>query len=153
MLFGSLAASLIVDPGAVFTGSVVGDTAAADGLVLAGSGSGSLNMAGTFSGLASIQFDTGVDWTLSGSVAPLASGAAIDGFTTGDTIVVEGFSETGYQYMPGISAGAVGDVGVSDAGDRGRVFHRELPRFDRRHEFDGDGHLLCRGHRDPDAGG
>jgi collagen type I alpha len=100
--FGSAAATLIVDPGAVFTGQVIGNNAVTDTLTLAqGLGPGTLEMGGSFTSIADIQFDPGAVWTLRGSLAPLASGQAIGGFAPGNTIVVEGFAETGYSFVPG----------------------------------------------------
>ncbi len=102
VLFGAAAATLIVDPGAVFSGNVKGNSAVSDELVLGeGFGPGTLDMGSSFSSLSVLDFSTGSDWTLGGGLGPLASGEAIDGLAFGDTIVVEGFIETGYTFVSG----------------------------------------------------
>ena len=86
---------LIVDPGAVFSGKIISLANSTNVIELA-SGSG----VGTLSGFdgsgitnfATLQFDTGVDWTVVGN--SLASGLGsidITGFTIGDTIDLTGF--------------------------------------------------------------
>ena len=91
MAFGSLAATLIVDPGAVFSGNVTGNIAVTDALGLAaGQGPGTLDMGGSFSGLSVFGFAAGSEWTLEGSRSVLP-GPSITGFAAHDTLVVEGF--------------------------------------------------------------
>jgi hypothetical protein len=85
---------LIVDPGAVFTGTVTGGGGV---LELASAAS-----AGTLSGLGttitnfgSLQFDSGAAWTVSGNDSASGLGTiAITGFTYGDTIDLTGFVES-----------------------------------------------------------
>ena len=86
---------LIVDPGAVFTGEIISRANSSNVIELASGSS-----AGTLSGFdgsgitnfAGLQFDTGADWTVTGSGAPSGLGSiAITGFTIGDTIDLTGF--------------------------------------------------------------
>jgi Hint domain len=48
-----------------------------------------------------LDFSPGSEWTLEGGLGPLAAGEAIDGLAFGDTIVLEGFVETGYTFVAG----------------------------------------------------
>jgi hypothetical protein len=100
--FGSIAADLVVDPGAVFTGSVVATATAGDTLEL-----GTGTVAGTLTGLGSsitgfgtIAFDTGADWFLAGNTSGLAG--TITGFARGDTIEITGITVTGSSYVNGV---------------------------------------------------
>jgi hypothetical protein len=88
VVFGSAAATLVVDPGAVFSGSVVANTSAGDTLELgAGTGAGILaGLGGTITGFGTIAFDAGAPWTLLGTAPALAAGQSITGFAMGDTI-------------------------------------------------------------------
>ncbi len=120
VVFGAAAATLIVDPGAVFSGKVAGNSGVSDALVLgAGFGPGTLEMGSTFSSLSVLDFSPGSDWTLRGGLGPLASGEAIDGLAFGDTIVVEGFIETGYTFVSGVGLELSGtiDPTLAIAGD------------------------------------
>jgi fibronectin-binding autotransporter adhesin len=82
---------LIVDPGAVFTGSL--SAAGITTLELASAAS-----AGTLTGIAitnftSLVFDTGAQWTVAGSASASGFGTlGITGFTFGDTIDLTGFA-------------------------------------------------------------
>jgi antigen 43 len=95
--FDSNAASnrLIVDPGAVFSGKIISLANSTNVIELASGSS-----AGTLSGFdgsgitnfATLQFDTGADWTVTGNTAANGLGSiAITGFTTADTIDLTGF--------------------------------------------------------------
>jgi collagen type I alpha len=120
VVFGPAAATLIVDPGAVFSGNVNGNSAVSDELLLgAGFGPGTLEMGSSFSSLSVLDFAPGSDWTLHGGLGPLASGDAIDGFAFGETIVVEGFIETGYTFVSGTGLELSGttDPTLAIAGD------------------------------------
>ena len=95
--------TLVVEPGAVFIGAVGGDgpLSGRDELVLAGSTSGSLDMGGSFSGFDSISFAPGAAWTLEGTAAALAAGQTITGLAVGDTLVLDGFSDTAKNFVTG----------------------------------------------------
>jgi len=90
----SPANQLVVDPGAVFIGKVVGGTGFIE---LA-----SATSAGTLSGFdgtsitnfSTLEFDAGAKWTVSGNATGLGGGAlsSIMGFTANDTIDVTGFA-------------------------------------------------------------
>lgn len=92
--------TLIIDPGAVFTGSVAGrlsSTKPLSTLELAGAGTGTLSGLGSvLTGFGDVRFGGGADWTLGGSAAGLS--ASITGFVRGDTIDLTGFTETGFTY-------------------------------------------------------
>ncbi len=98
--FGTGASELIVEQGASFTGAVVGDPLVVNQLVLGTTG-GMLDMGGSFSGFDSITFDDGAGWVLQGDSAELAAGQTISGFALGDTIVLQGYSETSFSYVQG----------------------------------------------------
>lgn len=86
---------LIVDPGAVFYGVITGGGGEID---LAGTSAGTL--AGfdgiSITNFASLQFETGADWTISGdsSADGLSGISNIGGFNTTDTIDLTGFVAT-----------------------------------------------------------
>jgi hypothetical protein len=102
VLFGTYAATLTANVGAVFNGNVVADAAVADALVLAGSGNGALAGLGTqFTGFSAIDFSSGSDWAISGNAAALASGQTIANFALGDTITLTGFAATTETYVAG----------------------------------------------------
>jgi hypothetical protein len=86
---------LIVDPGAVFYGVINGGGGEID---LAGTSPGTLaGFDGTsITNFASLQFDTGADWTISGdsSVDGLSGISSIGGFNVGDTIDLTDFMAT-----------------------------------------------------------
>jgi hypothetical protein len=67
VVFGATAGTLIVDPGAKFSGDIVANTN--DTLVLAGSGAGKLSGFGTsVTGFTTITENSGADWTLNGTI-------------------------------------------------------------------------------------
>jgi len=71
--FGSLAATLVVDPGAVFIGNIVANSNVDDELLLGGSGAGTLHKIGThFIGFTTLAVQAGATWTLT---APNTLGA------------------------------------------------------------------------------
>jgi hypothetical protein len=92
--FGSAAATLIVDPGAVFVGAVQANSTISDTLELGvGSGGGTLGgLGGTITGFGAIAFDAGASWMVQGNAAGLASGQTITGFAGGDTIDLQNIS-------------------------------------------------------------
>jgi hypothetical protein len=75
--FGTVAATLVVDPGAVFNGQVVANASAADVLQLAGTAAGTLSGLGTqFTNFNTIDVNAGAKWTLSGANS-LASASTV----------------------------------------------------------------------------
>lgn len=77
---------------AVLDGKVV-DAAGSGVLNLEGDAQGSLGGLGSsFEGFSTIDFTAGAAWALEGNVAGLAGGQVINGFTLGDTLVVDGFA-------------------------------------------------------------
>ena len=67
--FGTLAGTLVIDPGAVFEGAIVGSYSTPDTLVLAGTASGTLSgFDSTILGITAISEDAGGNWTLQGTV-------------------------------------------------------------------------------------
>jgi hypothetical protein len=97
VLFDSNAGSsrLIVDPGAVFTGKIISLANSTNVMELAsGSSAGTLSGfdGSSITNFATLQFDTGSDWTVAGNSATTGLGSiAITGFTIGDTIDLTGF--------------------------------------------------------------
>ncbi len=91
------AATVVVAPGARFYGNVVGYTGGAGSVLeVTGGGGDRLSGVGTqFTGFNTVSFATDAAWTISGDVAGLASGQAIDGFGLGDGIVLTGVAEQG----------------------------------------------------------
>jgi hypothetical protein len=115
--------NLIVDPGAVFTGSVNGGNTIGSSIVstleLASAVSGGvLNGLGTqFIDFGSIAFDLGSNWFVSGNTTGL--GVTINGFAQGDTIELTGFVATSETFTgAGLVLGSAGGpttVGVQGA--------------------------------------
>jgi hypothetical protein len=90
---------LVVDPGAVFIGNVDGGATAGatqSSVLELAAGSGVIEGFGSsFANFNTLQFDPGAAWSLSASVpAALAGGVTLVGFTTGDTIALQGVTET-----------------------------------------------------------
>jgi len=72
--FGSAASTLIVDPGAVFAGSIAANNGAVDTLELSGQAAGVLSGFGTsITGFAIIAEDAHAHWTLGGSISGTGS--------------------------------------------------------------------------------
>lgn len=90
--------TLIVDPGAVFIGDVNVTTLEVAGISAAALG----GFGGQFTASNAIIFDAGSNWTLEGNIPGFADGQAIDGFTLGDTIVLENINVLSETYVSGI---------------------------------------------------
>ena len=91
---------VIVDQGAVFVGAVSGGSTADGSTLELSSGSSAGTLAGfngsSITNFGTLQFDTGADWTVTGTSAASGLGSiTITGFTTGDTIDLTGFVATG----------------------------------------------------------
>jgi Hint domain len=94
---------LIVDPGAVFVGAVNGGGGVLE--FATGSGAGSLSGIGTsITNFATLQFDGGSPWSVSGNAAGLTAMSAITGLTAGDTIDLTGFAATSESFAGGVLA-------------------------------------------------
>ncbi len=113
--FGKYDADLIVNPGAVFSGSIVTGGTIKTRLEFA---AGIAGLAGTLAGIGesivgfnTIVFDPGVQWTAEGDIAGLAGGQTIAGFTLGDTINLDGFDATGGSYFAGAGYTLSGGTG------------------------------------------
>lgn len=115
------ALTLVDDPGAVFTGDVT--DAAGNGVLTLASGSGTLDMS-SFTGFSTIDFSTRSSWVLHGGLGQLATGEVINGFTAGDTIILDGFSAASYNDLLGdgiILTNGTGSVAVDATGLPGYV--------------------------------
>lgn len=72
-------------------GRAMSDTTIIGNMLILGSDGGGLSLSGNV--YSTIAFDPGAAWALTGTVAELADGQTITGFTLGDTIVLDSFSE------------------------------------------------------------
>ena len=90
--YGAASYRLIVDPGAVFVGTVSGGAGVLE--LATGSSAGTLDGFGTsITNFSTLQFDPGADWKVSDSTSANGLGTmAITGFTAGDTIDLPGFA-------------------------------------------------------------
>lgn len=87
---------VIVDPGAVFIGQVIGGTPSDTTLELAtGASAGTIANLATFSNFGTLTFDPSAAWVVSGASTGLLSTAIITGFAAGDTIDLKSFAATG----------------------------------------------------------
>jgi hypothetical protein len=89
--FGTLASTLIVNPGATFNGQVAANASVNDVLRLRGTQSGGtpITLGTQFTGFSTLTFASGAHWTVdAGAGAAPSSGFTINGFTTSDTIDV-----------------------------------------------------------------
>lgn len=92
---------LIVEHGAVFTGTVSANAAASNTLEL-GTGSGALTGLGSqFTGFQTIDFDSGASWNLEGNAAGLTALQTISGFGGSDAIILDGFAATSGTFVAG----------------------------------------------------
>jgi len=122
--FGANASTLIVEAGARFTGNVfangINDELAIGGTsreALASIGNGNAK----YNNFKTIAFESGAIGSIYGSIAGLAAGQIIAGFSTGDTIELTGFAATSDTYVSGtgleLNAGAVTLKTSEPAGD------------------------------------
>ena len=101
-------AHLIVDPGAVFSGSIIGvgdisSTPSASIELAVGTSEGTISGFGQqITGIETISFDSGANWLIAGNSAGLATGQTIQGFSLGDTIILEGFTAETQSYVSGV---------------------------------------------------
>jgi fibronectin-binding autotransporter adhesin len=96
--FGTGASRIIIDPGAVFSGPVQASGSASREVIELASGvnSGTITGVGSqFNDFGVIAIDAGALWTIEGNASGLASGQAITGFASGDTLILDGFSALG----------------------------------------------------------
>ena len=96
--FGSANGRLIDNPGAVFTGAIFGGGSGTAVMELASAAStGTISGFGTtVTNFASLVFDTGARWIVTGDTAASGLGTiGISGFATGDTIDLTGFVAVG----------------------------------------------------------
>jgi hypothetical protein len=99
---GSLAATVVIDPGAVFNGGVSANATVNDVIELAGTTAATLTGIGSsFTGFSTFDFDRGATWSIEGSVDALAGGQTINGFVMGDTIVLDGFAANSETFSQG----------------------------------------------------
>ena len=92
--------TVIVDPGARFTGNV---NAGRYGTLVLGAGSGTLDMGGSFTNFNNISFTSGSNWNLEGTTSELAytapiNGITITGFTFGDTLTFTDINPSAFGY-------------------------------------------------------
>ncbi len=98
--FGAMAGTLAVEQGAVFDGTVSANGSVADVLEVAGTSSAALTGIGDgeFFGFKNISFGSAAAWTIEGNTLGLTAGETIAGFAAGDSIILDGFRETGVSY-------------------------------------------------------
>jgi hypothetical protein len=99
-IIGHYRDTVVVDPGARFTGNVA---AGLNGTLVLGAGSSTLNMGGSFSGFNNISFTSGSNWNLEGTTSELASTNNISvitmtGFTVGDTLTFTDINPGSFSY-------------------------------------------------------
>jgi hypothetical protein len=100
------AATLVVDPTAVFAGKVSAD-GTNDTLELAGTSPAALTGLGTeFSGFSTLSFAAGAAWTIDSSIAAIGALAAVTGASQQDTLVLTGAGDIA------TSLGAFGSVSI-----------------------------------------
>lgn len=99
---------LVIDPGAVFAGTVdggntIGSTIVSTIELASAASAGTVTGFGTqFLNFGSVEFDAGADWFISGNTSGLASGQTISGFAPGDTIELTNITVTGSSYVGGV---------------------------------------------------
>ncbi len=115
-LFGSVASTLVVDPGAVFIGDVDANSSTGkpvDVLELAGTSSVALAGIGTqFYGFGTISFAAGAAWKIEGTAEGLTTGEKISGFGKADKIEITDAAASGK-----VSVKKAGVVTIKAGGD------------------------------------
>jgi len=91
--------TLTEDAGGVFNEGVAA-LGSDDFIVLAGTAAGTLNMGDSFYGFTNLEFGP-ASWLLEGGTLQLAGGQTIAGFSSGDTLGLEGFSFTTETFIAG----------------------------------------------------
>ena len=87
--------AVVIDPGGVFIGEVLGDV-----LEVSGTSAETLSGIGTqFLDFHTIDFNLGAAWAIEGTVTALDSGQVINGFSLNDTIFASGFAATSETYV------------------------------------------------------
>lgn len=99
--FGISGGTVIVDPGAVFVGSIAA-TSALDVIAFAAPASGGAISLSDGYGVGALDFSNASSVTIDGDVSQLASGAQISGLSKGDTINLAGFAATGDSFVSGV---------------------------------------------------
>jgi hypothetical protein len=100
--FGGGEDRLIVDPGAVFVGTVDGGGGSDILELAAGTGVGTLNGLGTsFANFETVVFDANADWTVTLD-NPAAFTGVVSGFGSGDILDLTGKAATGVSYSGGV---------------------------------------------------
>jgi hypothetical protein len=84
--FGSVAGTLVVDPGAAFNGNVAANSAVKDVLQLSGAGGTLSGFGSQFYGFSTLSFAPHAQWTVSGSSAAFEKPLDIQGFALDDTL-------------------------------------------------------------------
>ena len=97
--FGSVAGTLVVDPGAAFNGNVAGNSAVKDVLQLSGTGGTLSGFGSQFYGFSTLSFAPRAQWTVSGSSAAFDKPLGIQGFALNDTLDL-----TDLKYVTGATA-------------------------------------------------
>jgi hypothetical protein len=98
--FGASPGTLVVEPGAVFQGRVIGN--GGDVLALAGSSGSFAGVGSQEIGFSDIVFENGARWQLGGNLAGLAAGQTISGFAANDTLVLDGFIASSSSVVAGV---------------------------------------------------
>ena len=119
--FGAATASLELDPGAVFIGSVTANSTAGDALVLTGSGQGILSGLGSqFTGFAALEETAGASWSIAGANSFAGEVTVAGLLTVGGTLNATGnwtvsgaVDVTGSLSTSGVIAGAYGIAALS----------------------------------------
>ena len=122
VLMEEAAGTLIVDPGAVFDGNVVGNTLFDDVLKLVGEEAGTL--ATQFIGFTTVTESAGANWTLSGGMT-LAAGSSLQvggSLSVGGTLTDAGIVDiSGGAILQANAGGTISLTGTSSITDGGRL--------------------------------